>query len=81
MVSRKLDAMEEIESILNGHSGLELALGCVLRYPEVSTALCGIRTEQDLDSVIAACRNLPEERLLDRAGEIALRHVPPQPYW
>ena len=41
-------------TILEGHSGLELALGFVLRHPEVSTALCGIRSEEQLDSVMAA---------------------------
>ena len=81
VVKRKLQAMEEIEPILEGHSGLELALGFVLRNPEVSTALCGIRNEEQLNSVIAACRNLPENSLLDRAGAMALRHVPPEPYW
>ncbi len=81
VVKRKLQAMAEIEAILEGHSGLELALGFVLRNPEVSTALCGIRSEEQLDSMIAACRNLPENSLLDRAGAIALRHVPPEPYW
>ncbi len=81
VVRRKLEAMEEIEPLLEGHSGLELALGFVLRNPEVSTALCGIRSEEQLDSVIAASRNLPADSLLDRAGAIALRHVPPEPYW
>jgi len=81
VVKRKLEAMEEIETILEGHSGLELALGVVLQNPEVSTALCGIRSEEQLDSVIAASQNLPETGLLDRARTIALRHVPPEPYW
>ena len=81
MVKRKLQAMEEIRTILEGHSGLELALGFVLRHPEVSTALCGIRSEEQLDSVLAACQNLPEESILDRAGAIARRLVPPEPYW
>ena len=81
VVRRKLEAMQEIGTILEGHSELELALGFVLRHPEVSTALCGIRSEEQLDSVMAACQNLPEDSLLDRAGAIALRHVPPEPYW
>ena len=75
VVKRKLEAMEEIGTILEGHSRLELALGSVLRHPEVSTALCGIRTEEQLDSMIAACRNLPGESLLDQAEAIALRHI------
>lgn len=79
-VQRKVEAMEEIEGILDGHSGLELALGFVLRHPEVSTALCGVRNEQQLDSLLLACDNLPDDELLDRAESIAVRHVPPEPY-
>lgn len=81
VVRRKLDAMEEIQAILDGHSGLELALGFVLRHREVSTALCGIRSEEQLDTILSALDNLPEDPVLDRAGAVARSHVPPEPYW
>ena len=69
----KYKAMEKMKLLLNdtNHTGLELALGYVLRFKELSTALCGIRNTVQLESAVNALKNLPEEYILNEARSIA----------
>lgn len=71
--NHKYRAMRKIEGLLkeSGHSGLELALGYVLHFEEVSSALCGIRTPEQLESAITALNNLPPLDILEEARSIA----------
>lgn len=73
----KYEALDEILPLLEskGHSGLELALGFVLRRPQVSTALCGVRSEGQLETAIAALQRLPSDELLDEVVEIAADYL------
>ena len=68
----KFKAMERIMQLLeeNDHSGLELALGYVLQFSELSTALCGIRNRAQLESTLNALNNLPETAVLEEARSI-----------
>ena len=69
----KFKAMERIKQLLeeNNHSNLELALGYVLQFSELSTALCGIRNMEQLTSAINALQHLPETPVLEEARSIA----------
>ena len=69
----KYRAMERINTLLKEkeHSGLELALGYVLRFKELSTALCGVRNSDQLETAIKAFENLPGKDVLDEAKSIA----------
>ena len=69
----KFTAMERIKQLLveYNHSSLELALGYVLQFSELSTALCGIRNRAQLESAITALNNLPETAVLEEARSIA----------
>ena len=69
----KYKAMEKINLLLeeNNHTGLELALGYVLQFGELSTALCGIRSIKQLKSAVTALTNLPDKTILDEARSIA----------
>lgn len=68
----KYKAMERINELLKEteHSGLELALGFVLQFQEVSTALCGIRNTEQLETAVKALKNLPDEDVLNEAKSI-----------
>ncbi len=69
----KYKAMERINDMLKekNHSGLELALGYVLQFDDVSTALCGVRNIKQLESAINALNNLPDEDIIEEAKSIA----------
>lgn len=69
----KFKAMEKIYPMLeeNNHSGLELALGYVLQFDELSTALCGVRNLEQLESAVNALNNLPDKTMLEKAKSIA----------
>lgn len=69
----KFEAMEKIRDLLkeSNHSGLELALGYVLQFEELSTALCGMRNTEQLESAIQAINHLPDKTILDEAKSIA----------
>lgn len=69
----KYRAMGRINDLLeeNDHSGIELALGCVLQFEELSTALCGVRNSEQLESAINALNNLPDKEILEEAKSIA----------
>jgi aryl-alcohol dehydrogenase-like predicted oxidoreductase len=65
--------MEQIAALLSesGHSALELALGYVLQYREVSAALCGIRNSGQLAGAIDALAHLPPPDIIEKARAIA----------
>lgn len=69
----KFDAMKKIWPLLdkNHHSGLELALGYNLSFPEVSVALCGAKNMDQLTSLFSALDNLPSKDLLTELVELA----------
>ena len=69
----KYRTMERINKLFKEkeHSGLELALGYVLRFKELSTALCGVRNSDQLETAIKAFENLPGKDVLDEAKSIA----------
>ena len=73
----KFKAMERIKQLLeeNNHSNLELALGYVLQFSELSTALCGIRNREQLTSALDALKNLPETAVLEEARSIAVEEL------
>ena len=66
-------AMEKINPLLEeaGHTGLELALSHVLDHSQTSTALCGVRSTEQLETACAAVGNLLSSELLERARAIA----------
>jgi aryl-alcohol dehydrogenase-like predicted oxidoreductase len=70
--SHKYRAMKRISDLLaeSNHTGLEVALGYVLHFEEVSTALCGIRNTEQLESAINALSNLPAQDILEAAQSI-----------
>ena len=69
----KYKAMDRIKQLLdeNNYSGLELAIGYVLQFSELNTALCGIRSTAQLTSAINALKHLPETAVLEEARSIA----------
>ena len=69
----KYKAMERINDLLkeNDYSGLELALGYVLQFEELSTALCGVRNTEQLESAVNSLNNLPDKKILEEAKTIA----------
>jgi len=68
----KHKAMERINELLKEkeHSALELALGYVLQFQELSTALCGVRNTDQLETAIKALNNLPGRDVLAEAKSI-----------
>jgi aryl-alcohol dehydrogenase-like predicted oxidoreductase len=68
----KYKAMEKVHDLLkeNNHSGLELALGYVLQFEELSTALCGVRNDEQLKSAVHSLHNLPDKTILEEAKKI-----------
>lgn len=73
----KYAAMSRITPLIEaaGHSGLELALGYVLGHAEVSSALCGVRSRDQLATAVAALAHLPPADLLEEALVIASNEV------
>jgi myo-inositol catabolism protein IolS len=69
----KFDAMKKIWPLLDRHhhSGLELALGYNLSFPELSVALCGAKNPAQLLSLFKALENLPSKDFLSEASELA----------
>lgn len=68
----KFDAMKKIWPLLDreGHSGLELALGFNLDFPELSVALCGAKNSEQLLSLFKALDNLPGKDFLSRVATL-----------
>lgn len=75
--SPKYNALKKINPLLeeHNHSGLELALGYVLQFSELSTALCGMRSIEQLTSAVKALTNLPDKAILDEARSIAEKEL------
>lgn len=70
--SHKYRAMKRMGDLLeeSNHTGLELALGYVLHFEAVSSALCGMRNVEQLESAITALNNLPAHDILEEARSI-----------
>ncbi len=68
----KFDVMKKITPLLENHhhSGLELALAFNLSFPELSTAICGVKNSQQLNSLVKALNNLPSTELLNELLEL-----------
>jgi len=73
----KMRAMDKINPLLEKkkHSGQELALGFVLGHPEASTAICGIKSTEQLDTALKALKNLAPRSLVDEAVAIARQEL------
>lgn len=58
---QKMEMVEKLSPLVEktGHSMLELALGFVLSHQEVSTALCGAKNSEQLQSLLKALKHLP----------------------
>lgn len=69
----KFEAMKKIWPVLDkqNHTGLELALGYNLMFPELSVALCGAKNKEQLLSLFKALENLPSKNLLQELTELA----------
>ena len=69
----KFDAMKKIWPLLDEHhhTGLELALGYNLDFPELSVALCGAKTPDQLLSILGALKNLPKKELITEVVQLA----------
>ena len=70
-------AMESITPLIQdaGHTGLELALSHVLEFEETSTALCGMRNLQQLETACTAADNLVSPELLSEVRAIAKENL------
>ena len=75
--THKHRAMKRIGELLreSNHTGLELALGYVLHFDDVSSALCGIRNAEQLESAITALNNLPAQEILEEAEKIVVAEL------
>ena len=58
-----------------GHSGLELALSHLFAHSEVSTALCGFRSSEQLQGTCQAVENLLSASLLEECQATAQKHT------
>jgi len=66
-IRRAQRALEYIQE--QNHTGLELALGHNLMYPQFDIALCGPRSFEQVDSIISALEHLPDKSLIEQALE------------
>ena len=68
----KIEKMQKVFLFLQQQnvSPVSLALAHNLSYPEVSSAICGIRNIEQLDSVFYALENLPEQEIINHALEL-----------
>ena len=64
--SAKFEAMKKLWPLLdkNHHTGLELALAHNLSYPELSVAICGAKSLEQLHSLLKSLENLPKNEEL-----------------
>ena len=71
--SDKFLAMKKLLPLLdkNCHTGLELALGYNLSFPELSVAICGAKNSNQLQTLLKGPRNLPSLELLNESIELA----------
>ena len=70
--TKHFDVMKRLETLLadHGHSGLDLAISHVLQTNTVTSALCGMRTPEQVSSLTAAIDNLVNEDLLTQCHQI-----------
>ncbi len=68
----KFEVVERLKALAKREntSLVSLALGGVLQHPEASTALCGVRSVEQLQTTIQALENLPPQSVLDEANKI-----------
>lgn len=73
--SQKYETMEKILPHLeaHGHTGAQLALAYIMRHPQVSTALCGSKNPNQLQSTLDALQNPPSPQLIDECIQISQR--------
>jgi myo-inositol catabolism protein IolS len=73
--AKKFQAMKKVNKLLAEHgiSSLSLALGHNLSYPALSTAIVGIKTHQQLESVLAALDKLPSSAVLEEVVALVER--------
>lgn len=71
--SAKFEAMKKLWPVLdkNHHTGLELALAYNLSYSELSVAICGAKSSDQLQSLLKAVRNLPKNEELQEYVALA----------
>ena len=71
--SDKFLAMKKLLPLLdkNCHTGLELALGYNLSFPELSVAICGAKNSNQLQTLLKGPRNLPSLEVLNESIELA----------
>lgn len=64
--SAKFEVMKKMWPLLdkNHHTGLELALAHNLSYPNLSVAICGAKTPEQLVSLLKSLENLPKNEEL-----------------
>ena len=65
--SAKFEAMKKLWPALDAknHTGLELALAHNLSFPELSVAICGAKSDTQLDSLLKSLENLPKNKELE----------------
>ncbi len=71
--SAKFEAMKKLWPMLdkNQHTGLELALGYNLSFPELSVAICGAKGLGQLESLLKSVKNLPKNDQLQEYVTLA----------
>ncbi|MBC7713978.1 MAG: aldo/keto reductase [Rhizobacter sp.] len=71
--SAKFEAMKNLWPVLdkNHHTGLEMALAYNLSFPELSVAICGAKTPDQLQSLLKAASNLPKNAELEEYVALA----------
>ncbi|HAR61968.1 MAG: hypothetical protein DKM50_10860 [Candidatus Margulisiibacteriota bacterium] len=68
----KLNVLDTIKKhfAATGHSLLDFALGYLLNYKEVSTAICGFRNKDQLSTIIQALDHVPNQNLIQEYTDI-----------
>ena len=63
---KKVDKAQRLQDFLvaRGHSLVEFSLAYTLNYSNVNTALCGVRSIEQLSSLLDAYQNLPGDELV-----------------
>ena len=71
--SAKFEAMKKLWPLLdkNHHTGAELALAHNLSFPELSVAICGAKSDAQLDSLLKSLQNLPNNKGLEEYVALA----------
>ncbi len=69
----KMRAMDRITPLLKEHGfdGRQLALGFIFSHPEATTAVCGVKSIEQLETALSALDNLPSAELIEEVRKIA----------